>query len=81
MWQSLGGSISYDVHDLKDVRWFAKEKERRWLWTFMAAKRGEPLPMPVVYVYAGKPMLVNGDVVLMVSRALGAHPMVLLANG
>jgi hypothetical protein len=66
--------------NIETVKTHAAKYGRDWLRLVQAFERGSPLPAPIVVIHEGNPYLIGGNTRLMVARALGARPSVLLAK-
>lgn len=82
LWASLENTDSnrFGLGEWDEVREASEAQEVKRDWESLKEKmeRGEPLDAPIIAVVEGAPHLVSGNTRLMVARALGITPKVLL---
>ena len=80
VWSELGNTDSYDVHNMEEVRILATKYGKDYGSIIDGIENGEAVPAPIVMVRDGAYELVAGNTRLMVSRALGIQPKVLVIH-
>jgi cytidyltransferase-like protein len=82
VWSKLENSDSYNISSLEQAIKIAIKNKKNWKDIIYAIKNEEQLPPPMVLEYdqSNKYYLVSGNTRLMIYRALGLQPIVLMAN-
>jgi hypothetical protein len=81
IWSKLENSDSYEVQNLDQAVELANKYKKNWRAIVQAIKDEKQLPLPMVMQYSeDKYHLVAGNTRLMIYKALGVQPVVLMAN-
>ncbi len=81
IWSKLENSDSYEIKSLEQAVKYANKYKKDWRSIVNAIQNEEQLPMPLILNYAeDKYYLVAGNTRLMIYKALGVQPVVLMAT-
>jgi cytidyltransferase-like protein len=81
IWSKLENSDSYEIQNLEQAIKLANKYKKNWKAIVQAIKDKKQLPLPMVLQYGEDHYyLVAGNTRLMVYKALGVQPVVLMAN-
>jgi cytidyltransferase-like protein len=81
IWSKLENSDSYEIKNLEQAIELANKYKKDWKSIVRAIQNEEQLPMPMVLNYGpGKYYLVAGNTRLMIYKALGVQPIVLMGS-